>query len=161
MERARELTIEANMTDAQHGTLLAAEIERNVAVALAEDVGSGDLTALLISGEARASARVIARVAGVLCGVQWFDACFRRLDPRTAIRWHLRDGDALSAGETLCTLEGHARALLTGERSALNFLQLLSAVASVTRQYVDAVRGTPATIVDTRKTLPGLRLAQK
>jgi nicotinate-nucleotide pyrophosphorylase (carboxylating) len=140
---------------------LAAEIERNVAVALAEDVGDCDLTALLIAQEARARADVISRVDAVLCGSQWFESCFRRLGPEVSIRWNARDGDAVSAGQTLCAIEGPARTLLTGERSALNFLQMLSAVATVTRRYVDAVRGTRATIVDTRKTLPGLRLAQK
>ena len=149
------------MNDAQYGAPLAAEIERNVDAALAEDVGSGDLTALLIDAQAPARASVISRVSSVLCGVGWFDACFRRLDPHTVIRWNRQDGDAVGAGETLCALQGRARALLTCERSALNFLQLLSAVATVTRSYVDAVRGTRATIVDTRKTLPGLRLAQK
>ena len=140
---------------------LAAEVERNVAAALAEDVGNGDLTALLIAQEARARATVISRVGAVLCGIQWLESCFRRLDPQVAIGWNARDGEAVSAGQALCAIEGRARALLTAERSALNFLQLLSAVATVTRRYVDAVRGTRATIVDTRKTLPGLRLAQK
>lgn len=140
---------------------LAAEVERNVATALAEDVGSGDLTALLIAAETRARANLISRVDAVLCGTPWFESCFQRLDAAVSIRWNARDGDAVSAGQTLCAIEGRARALLTGERCALNFLQLLSAVASVTRRYVEAVRGTRATIVDTRKTLPGLRLAQK
>jgi nicotinate-nucleotide pyrophosphorylase (carboxylating) len=97
----------------------------------------------------------------VLCGAPWFEACFRRLDPNLRITWHAHDGDAVAAGQTLCEMEGNARALLTGERTALNFLQLLSAVATATRGYVEAVRGTSAAIVDTRKTLPGLRLAQK
>jgi nicotinate-nucleotide pyrophosphorylase (carboxylating) len=140
---------------------LTLEIERNVTAALEEDMGSGDLTALLIAGDARAQARVISRVDAVLCGSPWFDACFRRLDPKAHIAWRPHDGDAITAGQTLCEIEGNARALLTGERTALNFLQLLSAVATVTRGYVEAVRGTRAAIVDTRKTLPGLRLAQK
>jgi len=140
---------------------LTAEIERNVSAALAEDVGSGDLTALLIPAETIARASVISRADAVLCGAQWFEACFRRLDPALAIRWTAADGDKVSAGQTLCELSGAARALLTGERTALNFLQLLSAVASVTRRYADAIEGTRATIFDTRKTLPGLRLAQK
>ena len=139
----------------------AAEIERNVGAALAEDVGSGDLTALLIDAETRSRASVVSRVQSVLCGIQWFESCFRHLDPQVAIRWNAGDGDQVNAGQTLCALEGRARALLTGERTALNFLQLLSAVATVTHRYVDAVRGTRATVVDTRKTLPGLRLAQK
>jgi nicotinate-nucleotide pyrophosphorylase (carboxylating) len=124
-------------------------------------MGSGDLTALLIDEQARAKARVISRVDAVLCGLPWFEACFRRLDPNAVIDWRARDGDAVRSGQVLCTLAGNARALLTGERTALNFLQLLSAVATVTRTYVEAVRGTNAAIVDTRKTLPGLRLAQK
>ncbi|HEY8446456.1 MAG TPA: carboxylating nicotinate-nucleotide diphosphorylase [Thermomicrobiales bacterium] len=140
---------------------LTPEIERNVTAALEEDMGSGDLTAMLIAPQARASARVISRVDAVLCGTPWFDACFKRLAPDTRITWHARDGDAVHAGQTLCEMQGAARALLTGERTALNFLQLLSAVATVTRDYVEAVRGTRAQIVDTRKTLPGLRLAQK
>jgi nicotinate-nucleotide pyrophosphorylase (carboxylating) len=140
---------------------LTPEIERNIAAALDEDMGSGDLTALLIAQDARAKARVISRDAAVMCGAPWFEACFRRLDPNVRIAWRAHDGDAVQAGQVLCEIEGNARALLTGERTALNFLQLLSAVATVTRGYVEAVRGTNAAIVDTRKTLPGLRLAQK
>jgi nicotinate-nucleotide pyrophosphorylase (carboxylating) len=140
---------------------LTAEIERNVSAALAEDVGSGDLTAVLIPAATEARASVIAREDAVLCGAQWFEACFRRLDSALAIIWAAADGAKISAGQTLCELSGTARALLTGERTALNFLQLLSAVASVTRRYADAIAGTRATIYDTRKTLPGLRLAQK
>ena len=140
---------------------LTLEIERNITAALEEDMGSGDLTALLIAPDATAKARILSRVDCVLCGAPWFDACFRRLDARVRIAWQARDGDAIAAGQTLCEIDGKARALLTGERTALNFVQLLSAVATVTRSYVDAVRGTRAAIVDTRKTLPGLRLAQK
>jgi len=140
---------------------LTAEIARNVAAALAEDVGTGDWTAMLIEPETRAGARVISRVDAVLCGVAWFETCFRLLDPALEIRWSARDGDRVRADQTLCEFQGHARALLTGERTALNFLQLLSAVATETSRYVDAVRGTRTQIVDTRKTLPGLRLAQK
>jgi nicotinate-nucleotide pyrophosphorylase (carboxylating) len=140
---------------------LTLEIERNVASALEEDCGSGDLTAMLIPAEAQAAARVISRIDAVLAGAPWFDACFRSLDADAKIAWRARDGDMLQAGQTLCEISGNARALLTGERTALNFLQLLSAVATVTRTYVEAVRGTRAAIVDTRKTLPGLRLAQK
>ncbi len=140
---------------------LTPEIERNIASALEEDMGSGDLTALLIAQDARAKARVISRDAAVMCGAPWFEACFRRLDPNVRIAWRAHDGDAVQAGQVLCEIEGNARALLTGERTALNFLQLLSAVATVTRGYVEAVHGTNAAIVDTRKTLPGLRLAQK
>lgn len=140
---------------------LTPEIERNVAAALAEDVGSGDLTASLIAPDAEARAKVISRVGATLCGTPWFDRSFRRLDSAVQIHWTARDGDRVHANQTLCEITGPARALLTGERTGLNFLQLLSAVATATRAYVDAVRGTRATIVDTRKTLPGLRLAQK
>jgi nicotinate-nucleotide pyrophosphorylase (carboxylating) len=140
---------------------ITSEAERNVAVALAEDVGAGDLTAQLIPADARAQARIITRVDAILCGTAWSDACFRQLDPGTQIEWLHQDGERITAGATLSTVRGSARALLTGERTALNFLQLLSAVASATRRYVDAVQGTRALIVDTRKTLPGLRLAQK
>jgi nicotinate-nucleotide pyrophosphorylase (carboxylating) len=140
---------------------LTAEIERNVAAALEEDVGSGDLTALLIDADARAQARVISRVEAVLCGAPWFEAAFRQLDAGVHCHWHAHDGDRVASNQTLCELTGPARALLTGERTALNFLQLLSAVATTARAYADAVRGTRASIVDTRKTVPGLRLAQK
>lgn len=136
-------------------------IATDVSRALAEDIGAGDWTARLIAGKASGEARVITREAAVLCGRPWFDECFRQIDPRVRIDWLAAEGDTLAAGQTLCALEGPARALLTGERSALNFLQLLSAVATVTRRYVDAVAGTRARILDTRKTLPGLRLAQK
>jgi nicotinate-nucleotide pyrophosphorylase (carboxylating) len=140
---------------------LAAEIGRNVATALAEDIGSGDLTALLAPADHPARGIVVSREEAVLCGAAWFDACFRRLDPQVRIRWHARDGARIQAGQMLCEIEADTRALLTAERSALNFLQLLSGTATVTRRYVDAVAGTQAQIVDTRKTLPGLRLAQK
>jgi len=137
------------------------EIGRNVAAALAEDVGSGDLTALLIASSAQARATVMTREAAVVCGTGWFDATFAALSPVAAVNWHVRDGDSVLPGQALCDVSAPARALLTAERTALNFLQLLSAVATVTRRYVDTVAGTKARIVDTRKTLPGLRLAQK
>jgi len=140
---------------------LASEIERNVDAALAEDIGGGDWTALLTPAGTRASATVICRSRGVLCGQPWASACFRKLDPAANLTWHLKEGDTLTPGSRVCEIEGAARALLTGERTALNFLQTLSAVASATRLYVDAVAGTHAAIVDTRKTLPGLRLAEK
>lgn len=139
---------------------LQAEIERNVTAALAEDVGPGDLTALL-TPDRPAVARVISRETAVLCGSAWFEACMRRLDSAVGIEWQVRDGERVAPGQTLCDIRGGSRALLTGERCALNFLQLLSATATVTRRYVDAVAGTHAAILDTRKTLPGLRLAQK
>lgn len=140
---------------------LASEIERNVAAALAEDVGSGDLTAQLTPDVPDAQAVVISRQHAVLCGTAWFDACVLKLDPRARLRWHAHDGDRVEPAARLCELTGASRALLTAERTALNFLQLLSATATSTRQYVDAVHGTGAAILDTRKTLPGLRVAQK
>ncbi len=140
---------------------LAAEVQRNVLAALVEDIGGGDLTALLTPASRRSQGTVISRENAVLAGTAWFDACFRQLDQRASIRWQARDGDTVTAGQTLCEIEASTRALLTAERAALNFLQLLSATATVTRLYVDAVAGTRARIVDTRKTLPGLRLAQK
>ena len=140
---------------------LAQAIARNVDAALSEDIGSGDLTALLTPAGHPARGIVVSREAAVLCGSAWFDACFHRLDARARIRWHARDGDRIDAGQTLCEIEADTRALLTAERPALNFLQLLSGTATVTRSYVDAITGTRAQIVDTRKTLPGLRLAQK
>ncbi len=140
---------------------LAEEIARNVDAALAEDVGAGDLTAALVPAARAARATVVAREAGVLCGRDWFDACVLRLDPAAQVQWSAAEGERIEAGQVLCTLTGDARALLTAERSALNFLQLLSAVASKTRIYADAIAGTRAQVVDTRKTLPGLRIAQK
>lgn len=142
-------------------TQLAIEIRRNVATALAEDVGGGDLTASLVPGGKLSRGTVISREDAVLCGTAWFDACFKTLDPTSTIVWHAADGERINAGQTLCEIVAETRALLTAERCALNFLQLLSATASVTRTFVDAVAGTRAAIVDTRKTLPGLRLAQK
>lgn len=140
---------------------LASEIERNVAAALAEDMGAGDLTALLTPPESRARAWVVCREAAVVCGQPWFEACFRKLDPALRLDWLVAEGARVEAGARLCEIEGRARALLSGERTALNFLQTLSAVATMTRRFVEAVAGTRAAIVDTRKTLPGLRLAQK
>ena len=140
---------------------LATEITRNVDAALAEDIGSGDLTASLIPAERLARATVISREAGVLCGRAWFERCVAVLDPTAEIVWHAADGDAISPNQLLCEIHGHARALLSAERSALNFLQLLSAVASKAQIYADAIAGTGAQVVDTRKTLPGLRIAQK
>jgi nicotinate-nucleotide pyrophosphorylase (carboxylating) len=137
------------------------EIQRNVQQALTEDVGEGDLTAALIPSGTTMNASVISREDAVLCGMQWFATCFMTLAPDTVIDWFAKDGDKLQAGQKLCEVTGNARALLTAERSALNFLQLLSAVATQTRHYVDAIVGTGAAIVDTRKTLPGLRMAQK
>ncbi|MBS0299255.1 MAG: carboxylating nicotinate-nucleotide diphosphorylase [Proteobacteria bacterium] len=137
------------------------EIRGNVQRALQEDIGSGDLTALLIPSDKVLQAAVVSRESAILCGTQWFERCFASLAPDTAIDWLADDGDRMQAGQKLCEIKGPARALLTAERSALNFLQLLSAVATQTRRFADAIAGTRAVIVDTRKTLPGLRLAQK
>jgi len=137
------------------------EIERNVSAALAEDIGSGDLTASLIPAGKRGSATIISRENAVLCGTAWFDRVFARLDPSAQIRWHAQDGDRIVPDQILCEVTGEARALLSAERSGLNFLQLLSGVATKARQYADVVAGTRAAVVDTRKTIPGLRLAQK
>lgn len=140
---------------------LAFEISSNVRHALAEDVGGGDLTAQLVPGAARAHARVISREDAVVCGTAWFEEVFRQLDAAAVVRWRAADGDRVKADQELCEIEGNARGLLTGERTALNFLQTLSAVATGTRSFVDAVTGTRAAILDTRKTLPGLRQALK
>ena len=137
------------------------DVGRTVATALQEDVGTGDLTAQLIPADRVARASVITREDAVLCGTAWFDEVFRQIDPRVRVTWSIRDGDRVRADQQLCMLEGPARSLLTGERTALNFLQSLSATATVTRRYVDAVAGTKCRILDTRKTIPGLRLAQK
>ena len=139
----------------------AAAVEQDVARALAEDFGNGDATADLLPASAMASATVITRENAVLCGAAWFDACFRARDSNVAIEWRARDGDRVAANATLCTLRGNARALVGAKRSALNFLQTLSGTATVAAQFADAVRGTRTRILDTRKTLPGLRHAQK
>jgi nicotinate-nucleotide pyrophosphorylase (carboxylating) len=139
----------------------AALVAQDVARALAEDFGNGDATADLLPTSASANATVIAREPAVLCGSAWFDACFRARDPAVVIQWHAHDGDRVAADTALCRLHGNARALVGAERSALNFLQTLSGTATVAAQYADAVRGTRTRILDTRKTLPGLRLAQK
>ncbi|NMZ61904.1 carboxylating nicotinate-nucleotide diphosphorylase [Pseudomonas nitroreducens] len=140
---------------------LSGEIQANVRAALAEDVGSGDITAQLIPAERAASARIITREDATLAGTAWVDEVFRQVDPRVQVKWQVSDGEQVSADQTLFTLEGPARALLTGERSALNFLQLLSGTATRARHYANLVDGTGVKLLDTRKTLPGLRLAQK
>lgn len=140
---------------------LAAEIDRNVSAALVEDIGGGDLTALLTPAGRQSTGTVISRDEAVLAGQAWFDACFQQLDPEVEIDWSASDGEQIEPGQTLCEIRADTRALLTAERTALNFLQLLSGTATTTRRYVDAIAGTGARIVDTRKTLPGLRLAQK
>jgi nicotinate-nucleotide pyrophosphorylase (carboxylating) len=140
---------------------LTAEIDANVRRALLEDVGSGDITAQLIPAERLAKATVISRDAAVIAGTAWVDVVFRQLDPRVAVHWQVIDGDRVQPNQTLFRLEGPARSLLTGERSALNFLQLLSGVATRARYYADKVADTQVKLLDTRKTLPGLRIAQK
>ncbi|HJV02780.1 MAG TPA: carboxylating nicotinate-nucleotide diphosphorylase [Burkholderiaceae bacterium] len=140
---------------------LKAAFEANLLAALLEDVGTGDLTGELVPAGGRATARVIVREHAVLCGAPWFEGIMNCLDPSIEIDWQYAEGDLMTADSLVCTIQGPARALLTAERSALNFLQLLSGVATVTRRYVDVVEGTSAAILDTRKTLPGLRLAQK
>lgn len=136
-------------------------IRADVARSLAEDIGTGDRTAALIDANATARAHIVCREAAVLAGSAWADACFRTLDPDVRIEWQHADGDRIAADAVLCRMEGNARALVAGERNALNFLQTLSGTATVTRSYVDAVAGTRAKILDTRKTIPGLRVAQK
>ena len=140
---------------------LANEISNNVKQALAEDIGTGDLTASLVPYEKKLEARVVSREDTTLCGTRWFEACFLQLAPDTAIHWFAKDGETIYAEQKICEVKGDARTLLTAERTALNFLQTLSAVAALTRRYVDAISGSSAVIVDTRKTLPGLRFAQK
>ncbi len=147
------------MPDAYHA--LEETVTRDVTRALEEDVGTGDLTARLIPEDRIARARLMTRESGVLCGVEWFNRTFEELDPDVEIFWHHEDGDAIVADSSLCELEGKARALLTAERTALNFVQLLSAVATRTGMFVRAVEGTRAKILDTRKTIPGLRKAEK
>ena len=133
----------------------------DVALALAEDVGAGDLTAALVNPDQAARARIVARESAVICGTPWVEAAVLELDPGARLTWHVGEGQRCAVDQTVLTIEGLAQALLTAERTALNFLQLLSAVATKTAVFVDAVAGTRAQIVDTRKTLPGLRLAQK
>ena len=139
----------------------AEEIERNVLAALTEDIGPGDLTARLVPEAASGRATVIAREAAVVCGTAWFARCFAAIDADIDVEWKVRDGDRVEPDTLLCIVRGRSRSLLTGERAALNFLQLLSGVATRTRRFVDNVAGTRAQVVDTRKTLPGLRAAQK
>jgi nicotinate-nucleotide pyrophosphorylase (carboxylating) len=140
---------------------LSREISANVATALREDLGSGDITAQLIAAERSAQARIISRDAAVICGTAWVDEVFRQIDSSVKVLWQVHDGERVSPNQVLFTLDGPARALLSGERSALNFLQTLSAVATRSQHYADLVQGTAVKLLDTRKTLPGLRLAQK
>lgn len=136
-------------------------VNANVALALAEDIGTGDLTAALIPASQQAQATIISRENAVICGIDWANACFHQLDQNIKINWLVNEGEKIATNQLLCEISGNARALLTAERCALNFLQTLSAVATHTAEYVLAVVGTKVQILDTRKTLPGLRLAQK
>ena len=132
-----------------------------MALALAEDIGTGDLTAALIPAAQQAQATIVSREKAIICGIDWVNACFKSLDENIDIKWRVNEGDKIASNQVLCEISGNARAILTAERCALNFLQTLSAVATQTREYVDAIADTKAQILDTRKTLPGLRLAQK
>ncbi|MBK5944353.1 MULTISPECIES: carboxylating nicotinate-nucleotide diphosphorylase [Halorhodospira] len=136
-------------------------IRDDVARALAEDVGGGDLTAALVPASRQAEGHVVAREAAVLCGSAWFDEVFRQLDRAVGVRWLHGDGDWLEPGTEVCRIQGPSRAVLTGERTALNFLQFLSGTATTARRYADALAGTGVQVLDTRKTVPGLRAAQK
>ena len=138
-----------------------ADITSTVRRALNEDIGAGDLTATLLPADKQGSATVICREPAVLCGMAWFDEVFRQLDDRITVAWLYADGDELGTGATVCRVSGPVRPLLTGERTALNFLQLLSGTATTTRRFVRRLEGTPTKLLDTRKTLPGLRSAQK
>ena len=138
-----------------------ADIPACVARALLEDIGEGDITAMLIPEQQQAKGEVLCREHAVICGTAWVDEVFRQLDPKTTINWLVQDGDQVVPDQVLFTLSGNARTLLTGERSALNFLQLLSGTATLARQYAELTAGSEVKILDTRKTIPGLRLAQK
>ncbi len=137
------------------------EVAAQVATALQEDLGTGDLTARLLPADAQATARMISRQSAVLCGVAWFDAVFQQIEPQITCVWQQQDGDQIQPDAVICEMHGPARAVLTGERTALNFLQTLSGTATAAARYVQAVAGTGVLIRDTRKTLPGLRMAQK
>lgn len=142
-------------------TPLVAAFEANIITALNEDVGTGDVTGKLVPENAPVKAKVVVRETAILCGAPWFEGVMTQLDARIRIDWHYAEGAMMRADSDVCTIEAPARALLTAERAALNFLQLLSGVASATHRYVEVIQGTRAAILDTRKTLPGLRLAQK
>ena len=137
------------------------QIEAQVRAVLAEDVGTGDLTAALLPAQQQSRVELITREAAVLCGSAWFETVFRLLDPSVQVQWEVQDGEAIVPGQRLCVLTGPTRALLTGERTAMNYLQTLSGTASRARRYAEAVAGLPVLVLDTRKTLPGLRIQQK
>ncbi len=147
----------ANMFDEPSAAQISADIER----AFGEDLGQGDATAELLPAHARAQAELTCRESAVIAGIPWFEACFRRMDADVGIHWQAADGERVQAGAVICRLSGRARALVSAERTALNFLQLLSGTATQTAKYVAALAGTNARLLDTRKTVPGLRLAQK
>ena len=136
-------------------------VNANIALALAEDIGTGDLTAALIPAAQQVLATIVSRENAVICGIDWVNACFKSLDKNILIKWLVNEGEKIASNQVLCEISGNARAILTAERCALNFLQTLSAVATHTREYVEAIASTKAQILDTRKTLPSLRLAQK
>jgi len=136
-------------------------IEETVHIALHEDVGDGDITAELIPADAVSLANVISRQDCVFCGMDWFEEVFRQIDDEVFVEWHVEDGDSIEAEDTICSISGPSRSLLTGERTALNFVQTLSATATLASRYAAAVKGTNAVVLDTRKTIPGLRAAQK
>jgi len=151
----------AVLNKAPPGGALPPGLPDQVARALAEDIGTGDVTAALIPADTRALATLITREQMVLCGSAWLEETFRQLDPRVSVEWLAREGELVAANATLCEIRGPARAILTGERCALNFLQTLSATATTTRRHAEAIAGTRCRVLDTRKTVPGLRLAQK
>lgn len=155
------VSADVNRETLEKHALPAALIAAQVREALREDLGDGDLTAALLPADARACAEVITREQAVLCGIQWFDEVFRQLDPEARVVWEAHDGERVASGQRLCTLECKLRELLTGERTALNYLQFLSGVATRARDCADAVAGLPVRILDTRKTLPGLRRQEK
>ncbi|MGC8518864.1 MAG: carboxylating nicotinate-nucleotide diphosphorylase [Steroidobacteraceae bacterium] len=138
-----------------------ADLDAQVRAALHEDVGRGDVTAALVPSEQQVRGRIVSREAAILCGRPWVEACFGQLDPQIRLTWHVAEGAPLAPGALVCTVQGAARAVLTGERTALNFLQLLSGTATAAHRFAEAIAGTGCTVLDTRKTLPGLRTAQK
>jgi len=150
-----------NQQHPNESTDFKAMVQTQVKNALDEDVGSGDLTAHLIPSAQTASAKVIVREPAVICGIAWFNECFKQIDANVTINWLVTEGEQVQPNQTLCNIQGLARSLLTAERCALNFLQTLSSTATAARKYVDAIAGTSAQILDTRKTIPNLRLAQK
>ncbi|MCB5206009.1 carboxylating nicotinate-nucleotide diphosphorylase [Methylovorus mays] len=149
------------LSDLRLPTDLQSAIQRNLEAAIAEDIAGGDLTASLVPADQHAHATLISREPAIVCGIPWVEACFARLAPQARLEWQISEGAEVTAGQTLCIITGNARQILTAERCALNFLQTLSATATATARYVRAVQGTKARILDTRKTLPGLRMAQK